>query len=90
MKPVAGVTDTLIGDPLDLLIDISRAPVEGDDRLATWFETRIHAEQADAAEAKDLVAFERAKKRSVAAAFYRARICVALKLTDTGQARSAA
>lgn len=89
MKPAAD--KPLAGCPLDALIDLcDAAPTEGDDRLAVWLETKVHAEQVKANEAGDLAAFRRAQGRAVAAAYYRARICTALNLTTTGEPRRVA
>lgn len=87
----AAPPDGIALDPLDALIDLcDAAPTEGDDRLATYFETRLHDEQTAAAKAGDADRFVRAKARCVAAAHYRARICTALDLTMTGEPRRAA
>ncbi len=90
MRPLADAEQPIVSDPLDALMDLcDAAPTEGDDRLAVWFETRIHAEQRAAVDAGDQVAFERAKARAIAAAHYRARICTALALTATGERQAA-
>lgn len=84
------ISNAMALDPLDALIDLcDAAPVEGYDRVAAWLETKIYAEQVKANEAGDRAAFDHAKHRAVAAAHYRARICAALQLTETGQEMSA-
>jgi hypothetical protein len=81
MKPPI-VPEHIADDALDALIDLcDEAPTEGDDRIAAWLETRVHAEQTAAAEAQDLDAFRLAQGRTIAAAHYRARVCTALTLT---------
>lgn len=72
-------------DYLDALMDLcDAAPTEGDDRLAVYFETQLHAEQTAAAKRGERAAFDRAKNRVRAAAHFRAQICTALALTQTG------
>lgn len=97
MKPVSNLPHmipdegTIASDPLDALIDLcDAAPTEGDDRLAVWFETKLHAELVAAAESDDEAAVDRAKLRAVAGGYYRARICTALRLSETGEPRRAA
>ena len=79
MKP-APAEVLLDADPLNALFDLAAAPIEGDQKIATWLESQLHDEQVSCAKASDAKAFERARNRTVMGSMARHRICEQLNI----------